>query len=483
MNVLLVNPFFDGRAEVPPLSLAAVAAGVIEDGFTVEILDLDTRAEDEGRRVLTEALERLSPRVVGVTSLSHNFAGALQVCRAAKELSPSAVTVLGGVHATVCHETLLSSHPELDMICRGEGEEAFRDICRAVYVGVSPEDVTGVSYRSGRGVVHNPPRTPAALEDNPLPAFHLLQGGGYRTWSLSSSRGCPHRCSFCSLRGLYGGRVRWEPLGKIMEELDLLRRLGARRVMFTDDNLTAKPDRVRDLCRRIAASGLGGAMEFYAQGRIDDFRRFPLMASWLSEAGFKAVYVGAESGSPAVLARYGKDLTPADIVRGVEVCVEQNLMPVVSFILFGPWDTVETVRETLRLALALFERGAEIAYTESLVPFPGTPVKEELAAEGKWLETQGVYHFKSCTGLDTDRLYDLLDLARSMSRAVYDADPLYPWRRVYHEFRLLLSLLEGEVPEPYLRWRREEADLSQGASQTRRSIDEALAALVPDTRL
>ena len=56
------------------------------------------------------------------------------------------------------------------------------------------------------------------------------------------------------------------------------------------------------------------------------------------------------------------------------LCVEQNLTPVVSFILFGPMDTAGTIRETLALARRLFECGAEIACTEMLIPYPGTPI-------------------------------------------------------------------------------------------------------------
>jgi len=301
--------------------------------------------------------------------------------------------------------------------------------------------------------VHNPDRDPEPdLDALPMPVHHLVDGSRYPTRSISSSRGCPHRCSFCSIRSLYRGKIRRRSVASLTAEISALRAQGARRIMFTDDNFTTDERRVREFCAAVVAAGLHRGGEFYIQGRIDDFCRRPVMAQWLSEAGVKAVYVGAESGSEEILARYGKDITPADLRRGVACCIEQNLMPVVSFILFGPWDTVDTMVQTLRLARELFENGAEIAYTESLIPFPGTPVQEELAKDGKWRQAAGAYYFESYTGMDMDRVFEKFDRARMMARDIYGDDPLFSLRRVYHEFTLLEDLLQGREPPAHREW-------------------------------
>jgi radical SAM superfamily enzyme YgiQ (UPF0313 family) len=176
------------------------------------------------------------------------------------------------------------------------------------------------------------------------------------------------------------------------------------------------------------------------------------MAQWLSEAGFKAVYAGAESGAQEILDRYGKGMVTEDMRRGVSYCIEQNLMPVVSFILFGPWDTVETMLKTIRLAKELFENGAEIAYTECLIPFPGTPVKDELEKDGKWRESGGVYYFESYTGMTMDWVLKVCDLARAMASLIYGDEPLFPVRRVYYEFSMLEYLIQGQRPPAYDSW-------------------------------
>ena len=454
MDILLVNTRFNGQAEIPPLGLLYIAAPLCAAGYTVEILDLDLPADSKaGPAELAAVIQDGRPRILGVTALSNSFAAAREVCRIAKAMAPDMLTVLGGIHGTILYGDILQTCEEIEIVVRGEGDRSFPELCRAFLSGAPLSGIAGISFRRDGNTVHNPDRDPEPdLDALPMPVHHLVDGSRYPTRSISSSRGCPHRCSFCSIRSLYRGKIRRRSVASLTAEISALRAQGARRIMFTDDNFTTDERRVREFCAAVVAAGLHRGGEFYIQGRIDDFCRRPVMAQWLSEAGVKAVYVGAESGSEEILARYGKDITPADLRRGVACCIEQNLMPVVSFILFGPWDTVDTMVQTLRLARELFENGAEIAYTESLIPFPGTPVQEELAKDGKWRQAAGAYYFESYTGMDMDRVFEKFDRARMMARDIYGDDPLFSLRRVYHEFTLLEDLLQGREPPAHREW-------------------------------
>lgn len=457
------------------MSLECLAGPVMEDGFPILILDMDVGEEERKERELERILVETRPAVVGVTSLSHNFPGALMVFKKAKEVDPGVLTVLGGIHGTVLYHSIMRENEEIDVVVRGEGEEVLRDIVRAVYCGVSLDDIPGVSLRRDRKVVHTPDRHPTMdLSDYPPPVFDLLPNKDYRTRSLSSSRGCPHQCLFCSIRNLYGGRVRWEPIGKIIYEIEVLKELGAKRILFTDDNFTSDVGRVKEICRGILANDIERGVEFYIQGRADDFCRRPLMASWLREAGFRAVYMGAEAGSQEILDRYGKDIRLEEIRQAVALCVAQDLTPVVSFILAGPWDTATTVSATLSFARSLFENGAEIAYTEALVPFPGTEIQRKLQKDGHWHEQEGIYYFSSYTGFDMERFFRLCDLARDLSRIIYADDPRYASRRVYYEMSLLEALLAGRVPEAYIKYRRE-----RGPEHSLSGIDVVLEEFIP----
>jgi len=456
MNVLLVNPVFTGKSDLPPLGLLSLAAVLLQENHTVEVLDLDIDPTPDSMIKFDEALNRLDPAVVGVTAMSDSFRSALEACRRVKAWNPAAVTVLGGVHATVHDKRILASCADVDVVVRGEGELTFREVVLARNAGLPVSGIRGITHRFDGRVVRNRIRNvPPDLDGYPIPAHHLLAGEGYRARGVSSSRGCSHRCTFCSIRSLYGGAVRFRDVGSLMDEIDLLADLGAQRILFSDDNFTDDAARAESLCREIGREGFHRRIRFFAQARIDDICLNPMLPGTLAAAGFGALYFGAESGVGEILDYYRKGITPADIERCVSLCVEQNLTPVVSFILFGPMDTTETIRETLALARRLFECGAEIAYTEMLIPYPGTPIQGRLKKAGKYREAGEVYYFESCRGLGTEHILNLLHAARRTALLTHGNEPFAEQRRVYREFGYLDDLLAGrlrleevkEVPE------------------------------------
>jgi len=445
VNVLLVNPPFGGRTDLPPLGLLSLAGALLQDGVPVEVLDLDVRAPEDPMARLDQALVRSSPGVVGVTAMSDSFHSALSVCGRVKSRLPSVLTVLGGIHATIRHERILQDHGDVDLVVRGEGETALCEIVRAHRAGRRFGTIAGVSFRQGGRVVRNRRRIAEPLDDVPAPAHHLIDGSRYWARAIASSRGCTRRCTFCSIRSLYGGAVRYRQPQRVIEEILGLDAAGARRIFFSDDNFTADPRRVAALCRGIIGEGLHRRIRFFAEGRIDDICENPMLPGMLADAGFGALYFGAESGSREILEYYRKGITPTAIERCVSLCVEQNLTPVVSFIVFGPRDTAATIRETLALARRLFENGAEIAYTEMLIPYPGTPIQARLKKDGKFRESGSVYYFESYNGLVTDEILTLFSLARRSAALIHLNEPFAQDRRVYREFGYLDDLLAGRV--------------------------------------
>jgi len=480
VNVLLVNPPFGGRTDLPPLGLLSLAGALLREGVPVEILDLDLRAPADPAARLDEALERLQPAVVGVTAMSDSFFAALAVCAGVRSRMPRSLTVLGGIHATILHDRILQEHGEVDIVVRGEGETALCEILRERAAGRTLDGVAGVSFRQDGKVVCNGPREPGNLDDVPDPAHHLIDGGRYWARVIASSRGCPRRCTFCSIRSLYGGTVRYRHPERVIEEIRGLGSAGARRIFFSDDNFTADPRRVSALCRRIVGEGFHRRIRFFAEGRIDDICDNPMLPGILADAGFGALYLGAESGSQDILDYYRKGITPSDVERCVSLCVEQNLTPVVSFILYGPRDTAATMRETLALARRIFENGAEIAYTEMLIPYPGTPIQARLQQEGKFRQKGGAYYFESYCGLVTDEVLGLFSLARRTAALLYRNEPFAQDRRVYREFGFLDELLAGKVPEGLVEFLAGLVEGSPGRREAERLHSEILRLIGPD---
>lgn len=454
MDVLLVNPRFNGKSEIPPLGLVSLAAPLLERDMKVSVLDLDILSEKEADVSLKRVLEEERPSIVGVTSLSDSFESAMAVCKAVKCQNTDTLTVLGGIHATVLSGAILDDQENLDMVVRGEGENSLCELAGRVLKGLDPRGIDGVSFREGGKIVHNRDRDfEKDLDILPIPAHHLLENRLYWTRSISSSRGCVHNCTFCSIQSQYHHRVRMRSTGSLIKEIKQLVNLGAKRIMFTDDNFTFSLKRIRELCKGITDEGFANTIEFYAEGRIDDICRNPIMAQTLSNVGFRALYVGAESGSSKILSYYRKDIEPDDILQGISFCVEQNLTPVVNFILMGPRDTTDTILETISLAKHAFEKGAEIAYAETLIPYPGTPVQEELVNNGKYREKGSIFYFESYEGMKLDWFLQLCDVAREITEMIHSGDKHHETKKAYYELSYLGEMLKKRVPVTFQEYR------------------------------
>ncbi len=438
---MLVNPAFDGGAEAPPLGLLCLAAVLIEGGFETRVMDLDVPHAAGPHDRLREEVETFSPSIIGVTSTSRNFGSALNDIRSAKEISPGLISVMGGVHATVANRGILENVPELDFLIRGEGENSFLQLVRNLEAESNYLDVDGLSFRSNGAIVHNPHGRPADLDEFPLPAHDLVRNGDYATRSISAGRGCFHGCTFCSIKEMYGSSVRFRSIRSVAEEIHRLISLGARRIMFTDDNFTADRGRLAGLCGAVVKTGLAGRAEYIIEGRLDDVARHPLSAQVLGESGFRYIYAGAESGSQRVLDRYIKRTTPDVMLKGAMHCLENNVMPVVNFILFGPFDDIGSIRETLSYARRLFESGVQIAYTETLTPYPGTPVREWLKKENRLCERDGIYWFETDGYPGYEEFLSICKAAREHAQKSFGHMPLFDQQRVYYEMGCLDEIL------------------------------------------
>ena len=447
MDVLLVNPRYNGRSEIPPLGLVSLAAPLLEKDMKVSVLDLDILSEEEAVASLKRVLAQERPSIVGITSLSDSFESAMEICKAVKCRNADTLTVLGGIHPSILSESILKDHEAVDVIVRGEGENSLCELAGRIMKGLDPKGVDGVSFREGGKIVHNPdPDFEQDLDLLPIPAHHLLENSLYWTRSISSSRGCVHNCTFCSIQSQYHHRVRMRGTESLIKEIKILTDLGAKRIMFTDDNFTFSFKRIRALCEGITAEGFERKIEFYAEGRMDDICRNPIIAQILSSAGFRAIYAGAESGSSKILNYYRKDIEPEDILQGVSICVEQNITPVLNFILMGPKDTTDTILETISLARLAFENGAEIAYAETLIPYPGTPIQETLMKDGKYREKGSVFYFESYEGIKLDWFLQICDVAREITEMIHKGDKQYETKKAYYELSYMEEMLKKRTP-------------------------------------
>jgi radical SAM superfamily enzyme YgiQ (UPF0313 family) len=275
--------------------------------------------------------------------------------------------VLGGFHVSLCPEEAAG---HADAIVVGEAErvwatlldDAARNDLRARYAGDRPS-LAGL--RPDRGIF------------------------GARKYGMVSlvetSRGCNFGCEFCSISPFFHRRCLARPIAEVVAEVGALRKP----VFFVDDNLGAEPARLRALCEGLLplqCRWIGQASLHIA----DD----PELLDLMRRSGCAGVLIGFESLDPGTLSAMGKgvNLGARDYAGAIERFRRHGLSIYATFVFGYDQDTPETFERVYRFAL---EQRFFFTAFNHLVPFPGTPVYQRLAAEGRltspqwWLDAHG----------------------------------------------------------------------------------------------
>ncbi len=376
MRFLLVNPFYP-IAEIPspPLGISYLAGALERAGVEVRVLDLVVTAFDRAK--LERALNEFQPDVVGATSVTMTFNSAISVIRHVKEIEPSIFTAMGGAHVSFCAEATLAKHPELDLVGLGEGEETIVDIVRAFENGRDFSKVPGIVYRDGNTIRNTGARGYWIDVDTlPWPARHLVPLGRYRALdlpiSMTTSRGCPFQCIFCTGRQLVGAKIRYRKAASVVDEMEYIASLGFKRVNLADDLFTARKDHAHAVCDEILRRGLKVTWTSFSNVNTVDV---PLLRK-MKEAGCILVSFGLESANAEILKTVRKGTKIPRIIEAVQMCNEAGIQPHGSFIVGLPGETPETLREMHDFARRLAEMGCQTG-VHMLAPFPGTAVYEQ----------------------------------------------------------------------------------------------------------
>jgi anaerobic magnesium-protoporphyrin IX monomethyl ester cyclase len=392
-------------------------------GHDVHLLDANACCRTWGSEQIVQHAANLKPDVIGLTLVTPIVREAYKLAKALR--STGAKLLAGGPHATILPEEPLANG--FDAVVIGEGEPTVQDAVLGLTGRLPMEKVVGWAYRDAHGrVCRTEPRAPLAdLDALPPPARHLVDArdyGGEQNPRLHStlftSRGCPGKCAYCS-GGLFGRRFRFRSAQNILDEMAAVhQRYGTRHFHFMDDAMTAKRDRVYEICAGISKLGLG--LTWSMMTRVDFVNEDMLAA--LARGGCIEIDYGIESGHPDTLRRIHKPHTVEMVRRIIPLTADYGIRPYAFFILGFPWETPESIQATQALMeeLSPFVAHFHPAIASILIPFPGTEVYEQY---------KNHYGFENWW-LGTDRSYDAPD-ARTHSYfetqlfargAVLDAD-------------------------------------------------------------
>jgi len=361
-------------AASPSLALGTLAAAARAAGYSVAVLD--TAVDLFPTYTWASVCARLCAmpaRVLGISAhATCTYPMALRMADYYRRWH-SATIVMGGSFVTFLDKQPFADSQAVDIVVRGEGEEAIVDVMRAAVEGLFPlEDIPGITFRRNGQVVRNEDRAEmCSLDTIPLPAWDLFPLDRLRRLSASTglpveaSRGCWGSCVFCSDRHLWRQHVRYRSPNRVLDALAQVKQLGIGVANFTDLNFAADKKCAADICRAIAKARVG--VRWSADTRVDCVDRN--LSRLLRQAGCFEVLLGVESASESVLRAVGKPYAKEQIESAVKTLHAEGISVEGTFIVGLPGETYETFAETLDfIARADFDR----VCIYPLIPFPGS---------------------------------------------------------------------------------------------------------------
>ncbi|MHB9112933.1 MAG: B12-binding domain-containing radical SAM protein [Thermoleophilia bacterium] len=344
--------------------LLYLAGALRQDGFSVGYANCTYQSLESIDNMVRES------RVAAVTCTTPAASEVLSVSRRVKSINPDAVVVLGGPHATHCDEQLLRSCEAIDVIVRGEGEQA---ICEIAADPGGYKRMAGVSYRQEEDVVRAPDRPRLSGERIPLPAYDILPGkleDYYLT--VITSRGCPNSCVFCadSRRSVVFRRNE-----AVIRELQLIReRLsgeGSYEVHFADSIFTLGEFRTLELCHLLRHT-FGNYFQFVCDAMPPYLSTRVIEA--LAVSNFKMVCLGFESRS-SIYRKGARNSTFEEYERASKTLEAAGILVLAYWLTGLPGSTWSSFSEDARVIHDLVETGTvSMVSNKILVPYPGTPL-------------------------------------------------------------------------------------------------------------
>lgn len=307
------------------------------------------------------------PDIVGFTAMTHEIDYTAEAAEEIKKVLPKSAIVIGGVHATALPRDTLINYPVFDIAVFGEGEYTAYELAKALEQGLDLNAIKGIAFRRGNEILVNEPREWIRnLDELPFPAWDLFPRA--KEYPVLCSRGCPFQCAFC-MRVL-GNRVRKRSAENVVKEIErLVGDYNIRRVLFRDETFTVNKKYVIELMNLIIRRGLHRRIKWMAQTRVDLVDYEILLK--MKEAGCDELDLGVESGHPDILKIIKKGTTPEEAVRAVRLVKKVGMKCNSFFILGHPFETIQTVNDTVNLAIKLNTNNVAFGI---MVPYPGTEV-------------------------------------------------------------------------------------------------------------
>jgi len=462
-KVLLVYPNYS-MVNLVPTNIAILTACLRQNGFIVDLFDTTFYRTSEKTldeiRVETLQVRKFSlddfgvsfkpgnyiddfkqkvaefqPDLIGVTAVEDTWPQARELLGAISD--NSAPVIVGGVFPTLAGDIPIA-HPDVDMICIGEGEHAIIELATKLMNGEDYSRIPNLWIKQDGKVIKNAMRPPIALDDVPFGDFDLfeqerfyrpMQGKIMRMVPIETDRGCPYTCRFCeapSLVELYKEQTgqhyfRRKSWSKVKEEIELfVEKYGANYVYFNAETFLAMSrkefEEFVDMYQHIK-------IPFWMQTRVETLSEYHIQE--LERVGCNRISMGLEHGNEEFRKRIvSKGFSNQRIIDLFQLLDRYSIPITVNNIIGFPEETRELIFDTIELNRQL---GSDSCNAYIFTPYRGTAMYNDATSKGYLdadAETNSIIT-QSILKMPTISQEEILGLVRTFS--LYAKFPKEEW--------------------------------------------------------
>ena len=405
--------------------------GILYLGTILKNRGYDVTVYDEARsHIFHEKKGRIAPRVldsdfIGLSVISPAANRGLRMLQAIGRENPRIRRGVGGPHV-LGREQAEEFARYADVVVQREAEAIIEEV------------VGGLRY----GII-NGPRI-KDLDWLPIPDLSILADNNkrlmdfFRLTPITTARGCPRNCEFCTVSNIHGKKVRRRSVELVMEELRQRAREGYRRIFFADDNFSVQPSkRVPLLDALIHEQKKGWWFEsMIVQDEVPGILRGgKAYVQKMKKAGIKTVMLGVESFDDEKLHALHKTHNRTDSEQAIRLLREQGLI-IYAFGMAKPEiDDQASIRRQFK---KLREQGVTYADMTIETPIPGTAYWEKY-------KTQLTATKNGSPDWDQWTLLCPVIPTKYMSQKAFQREVKKNMQRFYSPLRALKRMLHGKI--------------------------------------